>query len=142
MSKAELEWQEDLFFVGNTPSGHTVNLEASPVAGGKGRGAMPGEMLMLALGGCTSMDIVSLLKKFNAPPDRFRIELTGERENEHPKYFCCITVIYHLEGQISPEQAWKAVRSSYNKYSVVANSLRSKIDYRVIVNNTEVTGEK
>jgi putative redox protein len=142
MPTVTLSWQEGLYFLGDTASGHTVPLEAGSRVGGKGRGVMPGEALLLALGGCTAMDIVSLLNKFDAPPDGLRVELEGDRHEEHPKSYRRITVIYYLDGPITPEQAWKAVRSSYQKYSVVANSLCPEKDYRVILNGSEISGEK
>jgi len=138
MLTVTLKWQEGLYFEAYSSSGHSVLLEASPAVGGKGRGMLPGEMLLMALGGCTAMDIVSLLQKFKAPPLSLSIELSGNKRTEHPKSFETITAIYRIEGEISAEQAWKAVDSSYKKYSVVANSLRSQIIYRVILNNEEL----
>lgn len=134
-----LKWQDGLFFEGYSDAGHAVLLEASAAVGGKGRGILPGEMLLMALGGCTAMDIVSLLQKFKTPPLSLSVELSGNKRAEHPKSFETITAIYRIEGEISAEQAWKAVDSSYKKYSVVANSLRSHIIYRVILNNEELT---
>ncbi|MBS3983891.1 MAG: OsmC family protein [Dethiobacter sp.] len=138
MLTVSLKWQEGLYFEGHSGSGHAVLLEAGAAVGGQGRGVLPGEMLLMALGGCTAMDIVSLLQKFKTPPLSLSVELTGSKRAEHPKSFETITAIYRIEGQISADLAWKAVNSSYKKYSVVANSLRSQIIYRVILNNEEL----
>lgn len=138
MPTVTLQWQEGLFFEGRSGSGHSVLLEAGVAVGGQGRGILPGEMLLMALGGCTAMDIVSLLRKFKTPPHSLSVELSGDKRTEHPKSFEKITAIYHIEGEIPADLAWKAVDSSYKKYSVVANSLRAEIIYRVILNQEEI----
>ncbi|MBS4008510.1 MAG: OsmC family protein [Clostridium sp.] len=139
MLTVNLKWQEGLYFEGHSGSGHKVLLEAGAAVGGQGRGILPGEMLLLALGGCTAMDIVSLLQKYKTPALSLSVELSGSKRTEHPKSFETITAIYSITGEIPPDLAWKAVDSSYKKYSVVANSLRSQIIYRLILNNVEVT---
>jgi putative redox protein len=99
-------------------------------------------LLLIALGGYTAMVIVALLQKFDTPPVSLNVELAGENRADHPKSFTSVTVIYQIEGEISPEKAWKAVTSSYSKYSVVANSLQPELKYRVILNGKDVTGKK
>ncbi|MCW3489610.1 OsmC family protein [Dethiobacter alkaliphilus] len=136
MSSVKVKWQNDLYFQGVSASGQTVQLEG---ATGTGQGVRPSEMLLLALGGCTGMDIVSLLQKFEARLDHFQVELGGEKHSQHPKSFRTITAVYHISGDVTPQQAWKAVSSSYNKYSVIANSLQANVEYRVLLNGEEIT---
>ena len=138
MPSIKVQWIEGLYVKGISSSGHRVPLEG---ATGDNRGFLPSEMLLVALGSCTTMDIVSLLKKFNTELRSFHVELAGEKNSEHPKSFRDITAIYHLTGDITPEQAWKAVSSSYNKFSVVANSLRVDVQYRILLNGQEVIGK-
>lgn len=133
-----LKWQEGLYLQAQNVAGLTVPVETSPKLGGKGRGFLPSELLLSALGGCTAMDILSLLEKFNARPVSFSVELDGTKRTEHPKAFETMTAVYRLEGDITPEQAWKAVSSSYEKYSVVANTLKTAVDYRIILNGMAV----
>lgn len=135
MSSIQVHWQDGLYFKGVSTSGHSVQLEGSS---GNDRGFLPSEMLLVALGGCTGMDIVSLLRKFTTEPTSFEVELDGEKNTDHPKSFHSITAIYHVAGDITPEQALKAVSSSYKKYSVVANSLQAKVHYRIILNGKEI----
>jgi len=58
-----VSWIEDLTFQGSTPEGPGVTMDASPEFGGKGRGPRPTELLLMGLGGCTGMDVMSILKK-------------------------------------------------------------------------------
>lgn len=134
----KVKWVDGLHLEGHAPSGHSVSLDAGAAVGGQGQGFLPSELLLTALGGCTSMDILSLLRKFGAPPTSFEVELEGIKRETHPKSFTTITAVYRIEGEASEEQALKAVRSSYEKYSVVANSLRAAIEYRIILNGVEI----
>lgn len=142
MQSVRVTWQEGLHLKGDAPSGYSLPLDGGTAAGGQGRGFLPSELLLTALGGCTTMDIVSLLKKFHAPFTSCQVELAGQKHENHPKAFKTITAIYRIDGEITPEQAWKAVNSSYQKYSVVANSLCVAVDYQLILNGAKITGEK
>ncbi|MBS4032201.1 MAG: OsmC family protein [Clostridiales bacterium] len=138
MKPVQLKLIDGLHLEGHASSGHSVSLDAGATVGGQGKGFMPSELLLTALGGCTSMDILSLLRKFGAPPTSFEVELEGIKRETHPKSFTNITAVYRIEGETSAEQALKAVRSSYEKYSVVANSLRAAIEYKIILNGVEI----
>lgn len=138
MKSVNVKWIDGLHLKGQSPSGHSVSLDAGAAVGGQGQGFLPSELLLTALGGCTTMDILSLLRKFGAPPTSFEVELEGMKRETHPKSFTNITAVYRIEGEASGEQALKAVKSSYEKYSVVANSLRATIEYKIILNGVEI----
>ncbi|MDW7650779.1 MAG: OsmC family protein [Bacillota bacterium] len=142
MQPVHLKWHDGMFLEADAPSGYTVTLDGSAKAGGQGRGFLPSELLLTALGGCTSMDILSLLAKFHASPVSFDVELSGTRKEVRPKSFASITAVYRINGEIDPQQALKAVQSSFEKYSVVANSLNAELHYRVVVNGREIPREK
>lgn len=131
-------WKEEMLLIGNNERGQSITLEAPEKAGGQGRGFIPSELLLVALGGCTSMDVLSLLKKYGASITSLQVELSGTKRREHPKAFADITAVYKLEGDITPEQALRALNSSYKKYSVVANSLCATVKYQVLLNGREV----
>ncbi len=138
MSKVSVTWNGGLYFTGDDNRGHTVPLESAAAEYGPHHGFLPSELLLAALGACTGMDTVSLLARYGAKVEEFRVELTGTKKEEHPKAFNRITATYYLRGTIEPEQAHKAVSSSYARYSVVANSLSAAIDFKIVLNGSEV----
>ena len=95
---AEVRQTEGLTFVARGPSNHWVVLDTSESGGGHGAGSNPMELLLMALGGCTGMDIVSILAKMKESYTGFRVELSGERAEEHPHRFTRIEVDYYLTG--------------------------------------------
>lgn len=113
-------------FVGRGPSGHEVALDAAPEVGGRGLGARPMELLLVALGGCTGMDVVSILRKMRVEVDAFEVRLRGERQDEHPKKFTAIHLDYVLTGRGLEErrpQIERAVSLSQERYCSVAATL-------------------
>ncbi len=78
--------------------GHELLLDADEKVGGKNLGPKPKPMLLVSLAGCTGMDVVSLLKKMRVDYDDFKIEVSGELTEEHPKYYHKIMVEYHIWG--------------------------------------------
>jgi putative redox protein len=121
-----ISWQkEDLLFEGASPEGLKIRMDSSPEFGGKGRGPRPAELLLMALGGCTGMDVISILKKKRAQVEGLEIEVRGERSTEHPKVFTKIELVYALSGKdLKVEDIERAVELSMEKYCVVANTLK------------------
>ena len=81
------------------------------------------------------MDVVAILMKMKQPPKKFRIEIEGERAQEHPKVYTKVYIKYYLEG-VEYEKAKKAVELSQNRYCPVSAMLRRsgcEIEYEVIV---------
>lgn len=142
MVNVSVQWVEKLYFQGINGQDQKVPVEAARTLGGEGRGFLPSELLLTALGGCTGMDIISLLKKDGTLITAFNIELSGIKKKEHPKAFQEITATYRLDGNIDAAKALSAVSSSYKKYSVVANSLNVAITFRVFLNGQEITGDQ
>jgi putative redox protein len=104
------------------------------------------ELLLMALGGCTGMDIVSILAKMKESYAGFRVELSGERAEEHPHRFTRITVDYYLTSDNAvAENLAKAVRLSAEKYCSVGGTLAPGValvhKYHIIRSTGEETGE-
>ena len=114
------------FFVGITPSGHAQSIEASSE---RAAAASPMELLLLALGGCTGVDVISILKKKRQHVTDYRIEVSGERREEFPRSFTRLWVKHIVRGRGLSEQAVaQAIELSDTKYCSVAATLRGSAE--------------
>jgi len=128
----------DFGFEAKDMHGHTVRMDTSDETGGDNFGIRPMQMLLMGLGGCSAIDIVTILKKQRQQVDDFKIEIEGEREQgKEPSLWQNIRVVYFLEGKIEPEKAKRACELSMGKYCSVAATLLkagTKITWSVKVN--------
>jgi putative redox protein len=143
---AEVRQTEGLTFVGRGPTNHWVVMDTSEAGGGHGAGTTPTELLLLALGGCTGMDVVSILAKMKESYTGFRVELTGEKAQEHPKKFTRIYVDFYLTSDtVLKENVVKAISLSTTKYCSVGASLAAGVAlvhrYHIMRSAGEETGE-
>lgn len=126
-TKATLTWSRDLVFAGRTPQGYELDFDAEAQWGCK-----PTEALLLSLGGCMAIDIISILKKMRMEIHGFRIDLTGERNPEPPQYFKVVEMVFHLEGRnLDPGRIDRAIALSRKTYCSVFNSLRPDLDLKI-----------
>ena len=126
---AVVQWEAGMRFGGAAESGGTLTLDARPEHGGTGAGASPMETLLLALAGCTGMDVVSVLGKMRAPLTGLEIRVSGDRRDEHPRIFTHIRLEYILRGKdLKDEQARRAVELSQEKYCSVSAMLRASAE--------------
>ncbi|HUW24922.1 MAG TPA: OsmC family protein [Gallionella sp.] len=115
--KARVKWVEQVAFLGETESGHAILMDGAPSAGGRNLGPRPMEMLLLGAGGCTSFDVVSILKKSRQAISDCYVELEAERAETDPKVFTRIHMHFVLKGKdIKPEAVEKAIKLSAEKY--------------------------
>lgn len=128
--EAKVIWHEKLRFVGHPPSGHAVLMDGPKEVGGEDSAPRPTELLLLALGGCTGMDVISILQKMHTPPRRFWIEISGERNDQHPKAVKRVHLTYVAEG-VPEENLRRAVELSQERYCSVAHSLAAEISFSV-----------
>lgn len=114
---AKLTWQNGMAFRGISGSTIPVALDASIDHGGRGEGIVPMEMILMGLGGCTAMDVISILTKKRQEVTSFEIILHADRADEHPKVFTDITIEYVVKGKgLDPVAVERAVDLSENKY--------------------------
>ena len=139
--KISLKRIDDAFnFEAVNEDGKTVLIDAAEKIGGRNQGVRPTQMLLMALAGCSGIDIVSILKKQKQQIDDFQIEVEGEREDikeEVAKVFADIKVHFLLQGSIEPGKAQRAVQLSMEKYCSVEKTLRlagAKINYKISIN--------
>lgn len=115
--KARIKWVEDVTFVGESGSGHTVVMDGPPEQGGRNLGVRPMEMLLLGMGGCTAFDVVHILKRARQPIVDCVVELEAERADEPPKVFTRIHAHFVIRGKgLSESQVSRAVSLSADKY--------------------------
>ena len=113
-------WLEDMSFESEI-NGHKIIIDATPEVGGKDLGPRPKPMMLAALGGCTSMDVVSILNKMRVEFKSLNVVVEGELSEEHPKRFLKMHVIYEVEGENLPlDKIQKAVNLSEDKYCGVS----------------------
>ncbi|HEX8529554.1 MAG TPA: OsmC family protein [Cytophagales bacterium] len=104
--------------------GATLDIDGAPSVGGENKGFRPMQMLLAALGGCSTIDIVSILKKQRQPVDDISLTVEGEREpGVEPSLFRTIHVHFTLKGNLDEDKVRKAVELSMEKYCSVARTL-------------------
>lgn len=131
--ETKVSWKGKLAFQGQTEAGHQIVMDAKPDAGGEGKGPSPMELVLMALAGCTAMDIVVIMRKKRVDLQGLTIQVDGERASEHPKYFTKINVECTFEGKnLEEEDIKQAVELSRDKYCSVSAMLKEKaqISYR------------
>jgi putative redox protein len=123
---ATLHFADNEFFIGITPSGHAQVIETNSA---RSAAASPMELLLLALGGCTGVDVISILKKKRQQVTDYRIEVSGERREEFPKRFTKFMVKHIVRGHNVTEQAVaRAIELSETKYCSVAATLGDGVE--------------
>ena len=122
--KIEIERvNEHVHLQAKNEQGITVDMDGSPEIGGENLGARPMQMILMALGGCTSMDMLSILKKMREDVKGYKVNVEAERATEHPMVFTKIHIHYILEGNLKKENVEKAIALSMDKYCSVTHML-------------------
>jgi len=116
--KAKLTWKDGMNFTGvGDSSNQPVELDSSELVGGKNLGARPMELVAIGVAGCTSMDVVSILRKMKVDFTAYEIEVDVTSSKEHPKIFTDMHFVYTVTGHdLDRESVEKAVKLSETKY--------------------------
>lgn len=115
--KTTVRWIDGMMMVGESSSGHAIVMDGPEDLGGKNLGIRPMEMLLLGLGGCTTIDVISTLKKMREEVRDCRVEISAERADDHPKVFTRIHINFVVEGSnLNEKKVSKAVSLSADKY--------------------------
>ncbi len=124
----KVEWLNDLSFEADV-DGHKVYMDSSLEHGGKNVGPRPKPLMMVALAGCTGMDVAAILNKMKENVESFTLEVEGDVSEDHPKRFEGMKVIYRFKGKgISRKNVEKAVDLSINKYCGVSANYSKAFD--------------
>ena len=140
--KVTLERKNDNFhFELKNERGHIVNVDSRPEFGGNDKGPRPMELVLMGVAGCSSIDMISILKKQRQEITSFKADVEGERvQVGDAKPFKEITVVFSLEGDINDEKAARAAQLSFDKYCSVSKTIEptATIHYKVILNGKEL----
>lgn len=120
---AQVKWIDNYRFAGISNSGKSIIMDGSADMGG-GSAVTPGELVFLALGGCTGIDVVSILNKMRVPFRDLKIEIEGEPVDSHPKTYKWVKLTYHIIGVADKDKARQAVALSQDKYCSVSAIVR------------------
>ncbi len=126
--KITLKRQNDaVHLVAENEMGNTVSVDGSPAIGGKNKGARPMELLLMGLGSCSSMDVLSILKKMKVEVGAYDVEVSATRDQENvPSIFTDIHVTFLVEAEVeNKEKIEKAIRLSMEKYCSVTKILEA-----------------
>src|ERR1051326_1746002 len=121
---ATVQLQNAMTFRASTASGHELVMDASPDVGGTESGVRPMELLMAGLGGCTGMDVISILRKMRQDVTSYDVRVSGEQAPEHPKVFTSIQVEHVVRGRaLKEDMVRRAVELSATRYCPAAAML-------------------
>ncbi|MBC8028902.1 MAG: OsmC family protein [Pyrinomonadaceae bacterium] len=121
-SKATVQLIADNLFSVTTPSGHSITLDTDHE---RNSAPTPMELLLVALGSCTAVDVISILRKKRQEVTDYRVEVRGERREEHPRSFKRMEVHHIVTGRsVSERSVAQAIELSEQKYCSVAATLR------------------
>jgi len=127
--KAIIKQLEGLSLVGKSDSNHWVALDSVKSFGGAEAATKPMELVLIAFGGCTSMDVLSILKKMRQDVRDFDLEIDADRAEGHPSVFTKIHLHYSVVGRnIDADHVEKAIDLSMNKYCSVTAMLKKSVD--------------
>ena len=130
----DCNWIDGMAFQADM-NGHKVVIDAGPDVGGEDRGPRPKPLLLIALGGCTGMDVIYILNKKRQRPSWFNVRVEAEQTEDHPKRYSRMTVIYQFkkEDGLDPRKVERSVQLSQENYCGVAAMLgkSAELDHRI-----------
>ena len=137
--KIVTHWQGGLTFESDNPSGKLVTMDTD-VEGQERKGLSPKAMMLSSLAGCSALDVISILDKMNEEIDDFKIEVSGELTDEHPRFYNSVVVDYHFYGtDLNKKKCERAVDLSVEKYCGVMEMFRqfakieTSIHYHIVM---------
>lgn len=119
--KATVKWLDNMSFVGESGSGHSVVMDGPPESGGRNLGVRPMEMVLLGMGGCTAFDVVMILQRGRQQITDCHVELEAERADEVPRVFTRIHAHYIVKGKnLDAKKVERAINMTAEKYCSVS----------------------
>lgn len=115
--KAKIKWIEDVTFLAESGSGHTVTIDGPESEGGRNIGIRPMEMMLLGMGGCTTFDVMKILKKSRQPVTDCVAQIEATRADDVPSVFTDIHIHFVITGVgVKESQVKRAIDLSAEKY--------------------------
>jgi putative redox protein len=126
--KVRVKQVEGLTLVGQGETEHWTLMDTQKEYGGHQGASKPIEMLLMSLGGCSGMDVISILRKMREPVEDFEIEIDADQKEDHPKTFRQIRMKYKIYGEnINSEKVKQAIELSKEKYCSVWSMLKETV---------------
>jgi len=123
-----MSWLDGLAFETEV-SGEKIIIDAVEKVGGKNRGPQPKPLMLVALAGCTGMDVISILNKMRVELKNFNVRVEGDLTEEHPKHFTKMNIIYEFTGKnLQISKLEKAVNLSQDRYCGVSFNYRNAFE--------------
>ena len=123
-SIVRVKWLDGMRFVANDDKGHSIVIDSTREGGGEDSAFTPMQLLLVALGGCTGMDVVNILQKQRQKLTDFEIVVSGERVSEHPRVYSRVHVEYKLKGENLRDKAVRtAIQLSEDRYCSVGTTI-------------------
>jgi putative redox protein len=124
MVEAKVTLVNEMQFFGKATSGHTLTMDADETSGGRNKGFRPMELLLVGFGGCSGMDVISILRKKRQPITGLEINVKGEKADSYPKIYKEVHIEYIVKGKsIEKEAVERAIALSLDKYCSVGATL-------------------
>lgn len=121
----KVKWIDGVRFVASDDKGHSVVMDVAKEHGGEGSAFSPMQLLLAALGGCTGIDVVGIMRKERQEPTSLEILVSGERVAEHPRVYSKVHVEYRLKGEGLKEKAvQRAIELSEDTYCSVGATIK------------------
>ena len=132
-----VNWVDAMQFVANDERNHSIVLDANPELGGNQSGPTPGKLLLMAVAGCTAMDVISILKKSRQKVTGLTVKTRGIQNEVHPQYYKEIYLRYIVKGKdLERSRVERAIQLSEEKYCVVSQTVNGKakifVEYQIV----------
>ena len=137
---AEVRLAGGMTYLGRGASNHWLAMDTKPESGGLDGATRPVELLLIALGGCTGMDVISILRKKKQNVTEFRIELMGQQRDDNPKSYTSIELHFHVTGEeIDPAAVKRSIELSRDTFCSVAATLKPAVplSYRYTIHSSQ-----
>jgi len=132
--KARVKWVQDVMFVAESGSGHSVVIDGAPEAGGRNLGFRPMEMMLIGLGSCSAFDVLTILKRGREQVVDCVVELDGRRAETDPKVYTSVDLLYKITGRnLDRQKVERAVSLSAEKYCSASKMfcMTAKLTHRI-----------
>ena len=115
--RTNIQWLNNVHFAATADSGHEVLIDGPPEAGGENLGTRPMELMLMGVGGCTSFDVINILRKSRQKVTNCVTQITAERADEIPEVFETINIHFRIEGEnLDPAKIERAIHLTAEKY--------------------------
>jgi putative redox protein len=136
--KVTTTWKNKMLLESDNPLGKNLLMESGPDFGGSNQGLSPKALMLSSLGGCTGLDLLSLLKKMRVEIEGFKVIVNGELTEEHPKYYDKVSIDYYFIGtDLNKENIKKAVSLSEERYCGVIKMFRALAEVTIAIHFNE-----